>query len=232
MEPAGSILSTTDMEDMFRELKPRGTFKTIPKGGNVLFQGEIPRYVMIIRSGIIRAYTITSAGEERTTALYGAGDILPLTWVLGITSNSLFYYEAVEDCRLFQIPRTVFWEYINTTPERLQAMLKKTSTVYTSLLLRVTGLEQSRAPEKIGFTLYYLLFTHGKEIRPGVYKINIRISHALFGSFVGLTRESTAKNMKILRDKGIINYASFTYTVDKAKLEAFLGEDAFRDLSV
>jgi len=49
---------------------------------------------------------------------------------------------------------------------------------------------------------------------------------------VGLTRESTAKNMKILRDRGIIDYASFTYTVDKAKLEAFLGEDGFRDLSV
>lgn len=111
-------------------------------------------------------------------------------------------------------------------------MLNRTVLIYTSLLLRVTGLEQSRAIEKIGFTLYYLLFTRGKEFKPGIYRIDVRLSHALFGSLVGLTRESTAKNMKLLRDKKIIDYASFTYTVDKAKLEAFLGEDGFRDLTI
>lgn len=220
------------MDDLLRELKPQGSFRTIIKGGNVLFQGEIPRYVMMVRSGIIRAYTITSAGEERTVALYGDGDILPMTWVLGTTSNSFFYYEAVTDCRVFQVTRPLFNEFIYATPERLQALLNRTATVYTSLLLRITGLEQSRAIEKIGFTLYYLLFTHGKEVKPGIYRINVRLSHALFGSLVGLTRESTAKNMKLLRDRKIINYASFTYTVDKAKLEAFLGEDGFRDLNL
>lgn len=220
------------MDDLLRELKPLGSFRTITKDGNVLFQGEIPRSVMLVRSGIVRAYTITSGGEERTVSLHGDGDIIPLTWALGITSNSLFYFEAVTDCRVFQVPRAAFTEYLNTKPERIQAMLHQTASVYTSLLLRVTGLEQSRAAEKIGFTLYYLLFTRGKEVEPGIFKIDVRLSHALFGSLVGLTRESTAKNMKQLRDKGIIDYASFTYTVDKAKLEAFLGEDGFRDLSV
>ena len=186
----------------------------------------------MVRSGVIRAYTITSGGEERTVSLHGDGDILPMTWVLGVTNNSLFYYEAVTDCRVFQVPRTVFREYLSEKPERMHAMLQQTAMIYTSLLLRITGLEQSRAAEKIGFTLYYLLFTRGKEVTPGMYRIDVRLSHALFGSLVGLTRESTAKNMKQLRDKGIIDYASFTYTVNKAKLEAFLGEDGFRDLSV
>lgn len=220
------------MDDLLRELKPHGSFRTITKGGNVLFQGEIPRYIMVVRSGIIRAYTITSSGEERTVALYGDGDILPLTWVLGTTSNSFFYYEAVTDCRVFQVPRAAFNDFIDAKPERLRALLNRTATIYTSLLLRITGLEQSRAIEKIGFTLYYLLFTRGKEVKPGVFRIDVRLSHALFGSLVGLTRESTAKNMKILRDRKIIDYASFTYTVNKAKLEAFLGEDGFRDLTL
>ena len=220
------------MEDLLHELKPSGTFRTVSKGGNVLFQGEIPRSVMIVRSGVIRAYTITSNGEERTVSLHGDGDIVPLTWVLGTTTNSLFYYEAVTDCRIFQVPRPVFNDYLSAKPERTRAMLDKTATIYASSLLRITGLEQSRAIEKIGFTLYYLLFTRGKETEPGIFKIDVRLSHALFGSLVGLTRESTAKNMKQLRDKGIIDYASFTYIVNKAKLEAFLGEDGFRDLAV
>jgi CRP-like cAMP-binding protein len=220
------------MEELLHELKPVGTFKTISKGGNVLFQGEIPRSVMMVRSGIVRAYTITSTGEERTVSLHGDGDLLPLTWVLGSTNNSLFYYEAVTDCRIFQVPKPAFTAFLTAKPERTASLLSQTATIYTSLLLRITGLEQSRAIEKIGFTLYYLLFTRGKEISPGLYKIDVRLSHALFGSLVGLTRESTAKNMKQLRDKGIIDYASFTYTVNKSKLEAFLGEDGFRDLAI
>jgi CRP-like cAMP-binding protein len=220
------------MDDLLHELKPVGSFRTIAKDGNVLFQGEIPRYVMIVRSGVVRAYTITSGGEERTVSLHGEGDILPLSWVLGTTSDSLFYFEAVTDCRVLQVSRSAFTDYLHAKPERLKAMLKQTSLIYTSLLLRITGLEQSRAAEKIGFTLYYLLFTRGKEVTPGNYRIDVRLSHALFGSLVGLTRESTAKNMKQLRDKGIIDYASFTYTVNKSKLEAFLGEDGFRDLSI
>lgn len=220
------------MEDLLHELKPIGSFRTISKGGNVLFQGEIPRHVMMLRSGIIRAYTITSTGEERTVSLHGDGDLLPLTWVLGVTSNSLFYYEAVTDSRVFQVTRKDFNSYLDAKPERMKAMLRQTGMIYSSLLLRITGLEQSRAIEKIGFTLYYLLLTRGKQAEPGKYKIDIRLSHALFGSLVGLTRESTAKNMKLLRDKEIIDYSSFTYTVNKQKLEAFLGEDGFRDLSV
>lgn len=220
------------MDALLKELKPVGSFKTISKGGNVLFQGEIPRAVMVVRSGVIRAYTITSGGEERTVSLHGDGDILPLTWALGTTTNSLFYYEAVTDCRVFQVPKPAFNAYLSNNPERLQSMLQYAVNLYTSLLLRITGLEQSRAAEKIGFTLYYLVLTRGKEIKPGVFRIDVRLSHALFGSLVGLTRESTAKNMKVLRDKKIIDYASFTYTVDKAKLEAFLGEDGFRDLEI
>jgi CRP-like cAMP-binding protein len=187
---------------------------------------------MMVRSGVIRAYTITSSGEERTVSLHSDGDLLPMTWVLGVTNNSLFYYEAVTDCRVFQVSRKAFNAYLDVKPERIKAMLNQTAMIYSSLLLRITGLEQSRAVEKIGFTLYYLLFTRGKEVKPGIFRIDVRLSHSLFGSLVGLTRESTAKNMKLLRDKGIIDYASFTYTVDKAKLEAFLGEDGFRDLSV
>lgn len=220
------------MDDLLHTLKPLGTFRTVAKDGNVLFQGEVPRNVMVVRSGVVRAYTITSGGEERTVSLHGDGDIIPLSWVLGTTNNSLFYYEAVTDCRLFQVSKANFNEYLTAKPERTMAMLHQTGMIYSSLLLRITGLEQSRAVEKIGFTLYYLLFTRGTETKPGIFRIDVRLSHALFGSLVGLTRESTAKNMKQLRDKGIIDYASFTYTVNKAKLEAFLGEDGFRDLAI
>lgn len=220
------------MDTLIQQLRPYSTMRVIKKGANLLFQGEIPRKAMIVRDGVIRAYTITSNGEERVVALYGKGDILPLSWVLGETTNTLFYYDAVTEARLMAFSKPDFLQVINNDPAALQSVLRFVGTQYTSLLLRITGLEQSRAVEKIGFTLYYLLFRYGTEKKPGVYTIGVKLSQLMISNLVGLTRESSTKNLKVLKDKGIIDYTSSTYTINKLKLEQFLGEDSFRDLTL
>lgn len=220
------------MDSLIDQLRPHATARFVKKGTNILFQGEIPRRVSIIRDGIVRAYTITSTGEERTIALYGKDDIFPLTWIIGETSNSLFYYEAFTDVRLMTTTKESFMEGVMADPDGQAAVLRYVGTLYTSLLFRMTGLEQSRAIEKIGFTLYYLLFRYGIEETPGVYTINLKLSQLMLASLVGLTRESTAKNLKVLKTKQIISYNKSSYKINKEKLEAFLGEDAFRDLQL
>jgi CRP/FNR family cyclic AMP-dependent transcriptional regulator len=220
------------MEALIQQLRPKSTMRVVKKGGNIFFQGEIPRKAMIVRDGIIRAYTITSGGEERVVALYGRGDIFPLTWVLGETSNTLFYYDAVSEARIMNVDREELLGAVTESPESMSTMLSFVGNQYTSLLLRITGLEQSRAVEKIGFTLYYLLFRYGIEKKPGFYTINMKLSQLMIANLVGLTRESSTKNLKALKEKGVITYSGSMYTVNKQKLEQFLGEDSFRDLTL
>lgn len=220
------------MDTLHKKLHPIGTPRLLRKGSNILFQGEIPRSVNIIRDGVVREYTIDSSGEERIVALYGKGDIFPLSWTLGETSNTLFYYDALIDTRLICVPKQTFLDVIMEDKTILVSLLQFVSNEYTALLLRATGLEQSRALEKIAFTLYYLLFRYGVRKNDEEYTIDIRMSQAMIASFVGLTRESTAKNIKILKEKDIIRYSRSIYTVNKPKLEAFMGEDSFRDMVV
>lgn len=220
------------MDALIQQLRPHGTMRVVKKGSNVFFQGEIPRRVMIVREGVIRAYTITSTGEERVVKLHGKGDIFPLSWALGETSNTLFYYDAVSDARLLSVGKDEFLDVLANDTAALTSMLYFMANEYTALLLRINGLEQSRALEKIGFTLYYLLFRYSDEKAPGLFTINMKMSQLMIANLVGLTRESTTKNLKILKDKGIIHYSGSLYTIDKLKLENFLGEDSFRDLSL
>lgn len=220
------------MEALIQQLRPRSTMRVVKKGGNIFFQGEIPRKAMIVRDGIIRAYTITSGGEERVVSLFGRGDIFPLSWVLGETTNTLFYYDAVSEARIMSVDREELLAAVTETPASMSAMLSFVGNQYTSLLLRITGLEQSRAVEKIGFTLYYLLFRYGIEKKPGYYTINMKLSQLMIANLVGLTRESSTKNLKALKEKGVITYSGSMYTVNKQKLEQFLGEDSFRDLTL
>ena len=220
------------MDSLIQQLRPKSTLRVVKKGANVLFQGEVPRRAMVVRDGVIRAYTITSNGEERVVELYSKGDVFPLTWVLGETTTSLFYYDAVTDARLMSVSKEDFGHALTESPDMLRSMLRFVGSQYTAMQLRITGLEQSRAVEKIGFTLYYLLFRYGVEKKAGLPTINIKLSQLMIASLVGLTRESTTKNLKVLKDKGIISYAGSVYTIDKHRLEQFLGEDSFRDLKL
>lgn len=217
------------MKELLPIVEQHGSTRFVKKGAILLYQSEVPRRAFIIKKGLVRAYAITNSGEERTIALHDDGDILPLSWVFGETSATLFYYDVLTDSELITVPKTELVMAITKNPKAMAEVLTLTMNEYTSLLLRITALEQSSAAEKIALTLYYLLFRHGKELSPGVYDIPIKMTQSMIASLVGLTRESTAVNLKLLKKKGIVSYSNFNYTVNRASLERFVGEDSFKN---
>lgn len=220
------------MDNLVKSLQPYATTRFVKKGAIVLYQSEVPRQAFIVRKGLIRAYTITTAGEERIVALHAKGDLFPLPWIFGETTNTLFYYEALSDTELVTAPKDEIVRAVERDPALMSSILKFTINEYTALLLRITALEQSSAAEKIGLTLYYLMFRHGLQKKPGFYTIDIKMTQSMIASLVGLTRESTSVNLKLLERKKIITYGRFTYIVNKDKLERFVGEDSFKNISL
>ncbi len=220
------------IEHLIRALQPFGQVRLFKKGSTLLFQGEVPRKSYVVLSGFVRAYSINSSGEELVVAFFCKGDILPLPWLFNTTSNTLFYYDAIGDVRVLAVSKEDFHTVLRSKAEYMQAMLEFQNKQYTSLLLRITGLEQSRAIEKIAFTFYYLMFRYGIEKKPDCYFVDMKLSQAMVANLVGLTRESTTRNIGQLKRKGVISYHHSKYTVHKKKLENFIGEDSFRELSL
>lgn len=217
------------MNELQSIIRPYTTARFAKKGTILLYQSEVPRQAIIVKNGLVRAYAITNSGEERTVSLHGNDDILPLSWIFGETPNTLFYYDTLSDTEILTVPKNELVKAVMSNPAMLSKVLTLTMNEYTSLLLRITALEQSSAAEKIALTLYYLLFRHGEETAPGIYAINIKMTQSMIASLVGLTRESTAVNLKLLKKKGIVEYGNFNYTVNKSALERFVGEDSFKN---
>jgi CRP-like cAMP-binding protein len=220
------------MDELLHAVQPHSTTRFIKKGAILLYQSEIPRTAFIVRKGLIRAYTITSSGEERIVSLNAKNDIFPLSWIYGETSNTLFYYEATADTEVLCVSKTDLLRIVMGNASLLESVLKFTINEYTALLLRVTALEQSSAAEKIALTLYYLIIRHGIQKKAGEYTIDIKMTQSMIANLVGLTRESTAVNLKLLKKRKIITYSNFIYVVNKANLERFVGEDSFKDLNL
>lgn len=202
----------------------------IKKRTVLLYQGEIPRSAFILKKGIIKVYSINASGDEQIAAFHVTGDILPDTWVFGKATSALYYYEAVTDCELFALSRDSLRDIIQSSPELLAKVFDHIVTNYTGALMRITALEQSRAREKILHTLYYLMFRHGVEHKPGVFTVRLGLTHATIAEMVGLTRETIASELSKLKKRTVLTYNTREYIINKEKLERLLGEDRFDSL--
>lgn len=218
------------MEDLQTELEKDGLNRAIKKRTILLYQGEVPRSAYFVRKGIIKEYSINSSGNEQIVSFYVAGDLFPMSWIFDKTSSTLYYYETLTDTEVLAVDKKTLHDTIYSKSRYLMNMFDYMKTSYTSALLRITSLEQSRASEKIMFTLYYLLFRYGHETKPGVYSVRLDLTHVLIADLVGLTRETTAIELNKLKKLGIVKYDSKEYIINRSKLEHFMGEDSFSSL--
>lgn len=219
------------MKQLLAHLRTVGTPSLYRKNSSIFFQGEIPRNVIIVLDGVVKAYTISSEGDETIVNLYGRGSVIPIAWANGQSPTSLYNYESVNDVRVLKVSKNEFINAIES-PEFQSEYLQYLMQNQAGLMLRITGLCQSRATEKICYTLYFLMFRYGIERDNGRFEIDLKLTQGMLANLIGQTRESTAKNLKVLRDAGIVDYTSSTYTVNKSALENYLGEDAFRNLDI
>ena len=220
------------MSDIVSYIKPHATRRTFKKQSMLLYQGEAPRLVYVVLSGVVKAYSINTAGEEQVASFETYADIMPAPWVFHRASTTLYYYEALTDVEVLALSRETFHDILSSSEDFRAQLLDYFVTANTGFLMRITSLEQSRAREKIMFTLYYLLFRYGRETKPGIFTVEMKLTHSVIASLVGLTRETTTNELTKLREQKVLKYSAHRYSIDRAKLERLLGEDSFENVKL
>lgn len=207
---------------------PRRSFK---RQRSILYQGEVPRSVYVIKSGVVRVYNIAENGEERIIELLTAGDILPVAWVFGSSNVSLYYYDAFSDVEAYVCSKAEYMDILKQyklEANYISLLVKR----YTATTMHINALLQTHAQNKIAQGLQYLVLSHGKKMLSGKYKIDIRLTQQDLANLVGVTRETAAVELNRLRDKKVISYKSFTYTINYEALIRLGGGDEFSDVDI
>lgn len=207
-----------------------GTHRQFKDKTPVIYQGEVPRTGFFLKRGNVKAYNLHSSGNEQIIGYYGPGDFFPLPWLYGKIGSELYYYEAVTDCEVISVTKQDIQDIIQKDPQLKDYVFDKLLSHKTALQARVLSLAQPRANEKLEYTLYYLLFRHGKHIKDDLYVIDMPLTHIALASLVGLTRETVTTEINRLKKRGILSYKQKMYTVDRLKLEKSMGEDSFGEL--
>jgi CRP/FNR family cyclic AMP-dependent transcriptional regulator len=217
---------------VFRELQPAGVTRQFAKRRTVLFQGEIPRGVLVLESGLVKVYGITNGGDQRTVTLLSAGDIFPVECVFGMSRVSLYYYEALTDCNVLNLPKEAFMTALESDGRLKDQVFLSYMSHYTSATMHIYALEHSHAQEKLVYILQYLVARFGEKQSNGLTKITLRLSHQDIAEMVGLTRETTAVELHRLKARKLISYQRFSYYVNVPLLVQATGSDEFENVAV
>lgn len=81
-----------------------GTTINIEKGQQVFTQGELCEHVYLVKTGLLKAFYLTENGKETIKSFIQSGTIIGSLNAAHCQVPSTFSLEALEQCRLVQIP--------------------------------------------------------------------------------------------------------------------------------
>jgi len=194
------------------------TLRKFKKGQTLLFQGEVPRYAYVVKTGTVKTYNISPLGEEQLISLSSEYDILPEAWFLGEASVAYYFYEAFTDCTVYAIPRDELVKKVNASPEFANHLLKRFMRLYVGASVHINALEQPRSRDKLVHLLHYLMMRFGDESTRDKCRIELRLTHQTLANMLGVTRETIATEIARLRREKVVDYKQQTYIINKPAL--------------
>ncbi|MEI6053872.1 MAG: Crp/Fnr family transcriptional regulator [Candidatus Saccharibacteria bacterium] len=202
------------------------------KGETIFHQGEIPKCIYSVKSGIVEETDLTSTGFCQSVSFEIVGDIFPKGYAFSNSDSTLFYYTAYTDCVLYVINRNDFLHQINTNFEFAKKMLKRNSSLLLGARLQVDSIEKPSAKLKLLHTFKYLCLLYGIKISEDSIKILVPLTQQKIAEHTGLTRETINIELNKFMVKKIIYQKAKQYIVNIKKLNIEIEEESNSHVSV
>ncbi len=176
----------------------------ILKKGDILFhKGNKGTALYIIKSGKIKVSLPSSMGDEVVLAIFSDGDFFGEMALLDGMPRSADA-TAIEPTELLLLDRQDFISFLNGNKDAVQAVLQS-----LSLRLRKTDdlLEDTcflNISARFAKKLLELAAKHGHKDGEEVH-IDLIFTQKDLASMVGATRESINKELRVLREKGLVS---------------------------
>lgn len=195
--PLFASLSESDLQNLAGLLRPKG----IAKGESLFRQGDEGTALYIIMQGRIKI-SLSRGMEKMTLAILGQGEFLGEMALLDGRPRSADAV-ALEDSRIYALNRQDFLSFLISKDNAVRAILSALS----ARLRKTDDLLAEMCFLSVSARLAKKLFELTESQSPGEKnrrEWTLKISQQELGDILGVSRESINKELKILRDKGIL----------------------------
>lgn len=168
-----------------------------------IFQtGDDANYMYVILNGQAKIYHNSIDGKEQIFYIYSDGDYIG---GLNLLENASYLYtgQALTECIIAEIPRTIFNDHILTNPSALKNILKKSFERIRWAEDLIQRLSTTNATMKTAGLLLRLKNIIGIETPEGI-KLAFNLNREELGSYSGLTRESITRKLGEFKELGYI----------------------------
>lgn len=198
------------MPQSLQEALDTSHIRHIPKGQIILYEGDKPLEVYIIKAGVVKLYNIDDQGNEKVLHLLSTPAVMPLAFFSGGEAVTRWYYTALIDCDLHVLPREKLQNIIETDSSAAVYLMNWFSNEVHELLVRLDSMGKTNVHDKLVAALKFLAVCHSVQRRSGWRRVQFPVNHQLLADMVGITRESAAMGMKELSDQKIIRNPRLT----------------------
>lgn len=171
-----------------------------------------PEGVYLIKSGFVKAYSVSKAGHGNLLLIHRAGEVIPMPWALDGVHTTGLYYEAMTDVVIIRTSKDKLRSAMGHNPWLSQEILKQTVDIITIYTQRIQTLEFRSARGRIIAELIHLAERFGKNAGSHIL-IYAPVTHQDIADSINMTRETASRALGLLFEEGLVGQKDHLFTV-------------------
>ncbi|HLG02713.1 MAG TPA: Crp/Fnr family transcriptional regulator [Bacteroidia bacterium] len=170
------------------------------KKGRVLFQeNSFPKGIYILKKGKVKIYSVNRDGREQIMYIYCPGDIFGYRPLLYEGTHPVSA-AALEESTCDLIPREIFIELVEKSPELMRVMLRLVSSEFPVWVNKINVFAQQSVKSRVALGLLIVEKKYKVKGQP----TEINLSRDDFAAYVGTVKETLVRMLKEFKEKGIL----------------------------
>ncbi len=196
--PLFNSLSDSDLENLSESVR----LQSLKKGQTLFRKGDEGSSLYIIKQGTIKIVLPSRLGDEVIVTIFSEGDFFGEMALFDGKPRSADAL-AMEPTKIYMLSRNDFLLFLQSNINAMKSILSQ----LTNRLRNTDDFLESTCflsvSARLAKKLLDLTESYGQQDGDGVY-IDLNLTQKELGDMIGSTRESINKELKILRDKGLI----------------------------
>ena len=206
----------TDDESIIAHFSDGSRLK-FSKNEGLIHANEEPQGVYLIKSGFVKAYSISRNGNENLLLIHQAGDFIPLPWALDGEHTTGLRYEAMSDVNVLRTSKEKLRSALGDNPWLAQQIMSQTVSMLGLYTQRIQTLEYRSARGRIISELIHLAERFGRNQGQEVV-IDAPITHQDIADSINMTRETASRAIELLFEEGLMGQDEHLFTVKNMRM--------------
>lgn len=197
--PLFNSLENADLEGLVSSMR----VQSLKQGQTLFYKGDEGTALYIIKRGAIKIVLPSKIGDEIIVTIFTVNDFFGEMALLDGEPRSANAV-AIEPTEVFVLNRNNFLSFLKSNINAIRSIL---SSLSKRLRLTDEFLEDTcflSISARLAKKLVELAESHGKK-EENIVSIDLNLTQKELGDMISATRESTNKELKMLRDRGLIS---------------------------